>query len=299
MILITGLTGTSGSAFYDVLCREKYGEKIKAVVRPTSDLSVFKDTPLDIEFAYGDITDEDFLVSAMRDCDAVFHIAEKLLTEYVWHAIKRSPQIKSVIMVSSTIVYSNFYPNLKLNVFEPQIRKDFEERGVKYVFIRPTMIFGTPKDHNISTFIRWFNKYPVFPIVGKGQANIRPVSRFDVAEGYYLILKNFDKLKHTDYIVSGEKEMTLIEMFKKIAELSGRRVKFFNVPYPFARFCVMAVYFVSFKKIDYREKLDRLTEDRAYDHDLITEEFGYSPRSFEERVKPLIDEVKKVVKSGR
>ncbi|MBO4693930.1 MAG: hypothetical protein J5659_06055 [Clostridia bacterium] len=298
MILITGLTGTSGRAFYDVLCREKYGEKIKAVVRPTSDLSMFTGTPLDIEFAYGDITDEDFLVSAMQGCDKVFHIAEKLLAEYVWHAVMCSPQIIYVIMVSSTIVYSNFYPKLRLNVFEPQIRKDFENRGVKYVFIRPTMIFGTPRDHNISTFIRWFNKYPIFPIVGRGKASIQPVSRLDVAEGYYLILKNLDTLESTDYIVSGEKEMKLIEMFRIITELSGHCVRFFNVPYPLARFLVVAVWLISFGKIDFREKLDRLTEDRAYPHERITKEFGYEPKSFSERVKPLIEQIKNEGKSS-
>lgn len=292
MIFITGLTGTSGRAFYDVLCREKYGEKIRALVRPTSDLSQFDNTPLDIEFSYGDITDEDFLVSAMQGCDTVFHIAEKLLTEHLWHAIMRCTGIKRVILVSSTLVYSQYYPHSPLHVFEPQIRSDFDKAGIKYVFIRPTMIFGTPKDRNISTFIRWFNKYPVFPIVGRGQANIQPVSRLDVAEGYYLILKNFDTLKKTDYIVSGGTEMKLIEMFRKICDLSGHKVRFFNVPYGFAKFCVKAVYYCSFKRIKYMEKLDRLTEDRAYPHDLITEELGYEPKSFEERVKPLIDEIK-------
>lgn len=292
MVFITGLTGTSGSAFYNVLCREKYSEKLRVAVRPTSDLSIFDNSPLDIEFVYGDIKDEDFLVSAMEGCDTVFHIAEKLLTEYVWHAIMRSPDVKNVILVSSTIVYSNFYPHSPLHRFEPLIRKDFEGRGIKYVFIRPTMIFGTPKDKNISTFIRWFNKYPVFPIVGKGQANIQPVSRLDVAEGFYLILKNLKTLKNTDYIVSGEKEMKLIEMFNIITELSGHKVRFFNVPYPFAKFCVRLLYILSFKKIKYMEKLDRLTEDRAFDHDAITEELGYSPLPFEERVKPLIEEIK-------
>ena len=41
MILITGLTGTSGSAFYDILVRENYSEKIRVLVRKTSDISMF------------------------------------------------------------------------------------------------------------------------------------------------------------------------------------------------------------------------------------------------------------------
>ena len=36
MILITGLTGTSGSSFYKVLCRENFREKIRVLVESLS-----------------------------------------------------------------------------------------------------------------------------------------------------------------------------------------------------------------------------------------------------------------------
>ena len=57
MILITGLTGTSGLPFYHILCRENYQNKIRVVVRPTTDISVFKNTNLNLELVVGDITD--------------------------------------------------------------------------------------------------------------------------------------------------------------------------------------------------------------------------------------------------
>lgn len=47
-LLITGLTGVSGSAFYDVLCRRRYPGKIKVVVRKTTNCEVFRNTPLDL-----------------------------------------------------------------------------------------------------------------------------------------------------------------------------------------------------------------------------------------------------------
>ena len=45
---------------------------------------------------------------------------------------------------------------------------------------------------------------------------------------------------------------------------------------------------VSLKRIDFREKLDRLTEDRAYDNKVIKEELGFNPRPFEEHIKSMI-----------
>ena len=292
MILITGLTGTSGLPFYHILCRENYQNKIRVVVRPTTDISVFKNTNLNLELVVGDITDIDFMSRAMEGCDTVFHIAAKDCAIKVFEAIRRSKQIKNVILVSSTIIYSNHYKKITLKEDEKKIISFFESANIRYCFIRPTMIFGTPHDKNISQFIRWLNRFPVFPIVKKGAANIQPVSRYDVAEGYWLILKNFDILKDTDYIISGKDKMTLIQMFDILSKACGKKTFFINVPFFIAKAAVLFVYYLTLKKIDYREKLDRLTEDRAYSHQKIAEELGYSPNSFEDWVARLVKEMK-------
>lgn len=292
MMLITGITGLSGRAFYDVLCRENYPEKLRLLVRPTSDVVMFENSPLDIELIYGDMDDADFLLKAMEGCDSVFHIADKNRMMLVVDAVLKTPTVKRVFMVSSTIVFSQFYPNSKLNVYEPQLRKLFAEKGIRYVFIRPTMIFGTETDKNLSTFIRWFKKFPVFPVVKGGKATISPICQLDVAEGFWTILKNFDDLQRDDYIISGRETMTLLEMFNILTELMGKRVIFINFPFGLAKLGVNCVYHLSMKRIDFREKLDRLTEDRAYPHEEIKAEFGFDPPPFRERVKTLVDNLK-------
>lgn len=288
MILITGLTGTSGSAFYKVLCREKFTEKIRVLIRPTTNLKMFENTPLDIEFFKGDILDKQSLKDALTGCDTVFHIAAKDLSRPLVEAIKEESRKINCIFVSSTIVYSNYYRTSYLKTDEADYIKIFEENNLPYVFIRPTMIFGTSTDKNISVFVNWLRKFRFFPIVKKGRATIRPVHREDLAEAYYLILKNFDSLKQKEYIVSGERDMTLLEMFKIISDAGGFNNRFINVPFFLAKFLVEAVYFVSLKKIDFREKLDRLTEDRAYDNKVIKDELGFNPKPFEDRVKSMV-----------
>lgn len=292
MLLITGLTGRSGSAFYDVLCRNRYPEPIRVVVRKTTNLDMFRDTPLDLEFCVGDIEDTDFLSKALEGCDTVFHIASKRMIQPLADAISRTPCVRNAIMVSSTIVYSNYYRTAYLGDDEAVCIEKFQKRGIKYLFLRPTMIFGLKNDGNISQFIRWFLKYPVFPIVGKGKATIQPVSRLDLAEAYYLVLTHFPQIQCTEYIASGERSMTLMEMFQTICSCAGSKVHFINIPFPIAKACVELVYLLSAHRCDYREKLDRLTEDRAYPHDAITRDLGYCPHSFEERVTPLISELK-------
>ena len=282
------MTGTSGSAFYKVLCEKKFDERIRIVVRETTDLSIFKDTPLNLEFAVGDICDFEFMKKAVKDVRLVFHIAAKNQAKNVVEAICQAPQKPFACMVSSTIIYSNYYRTSYLKKDEEKYIKDFKKNDIKYVFIRPTMIFGTPTDKNISVFTRWIKRYRYFPIVKNGSATIQPVHRDDLAMAYYLIMSNIDNLCFDEYIVSGKDEMTLLDMFKTISMVLGTKTTIVNIPFPVASFLVNCLYYISLKQIDYREKLDRLTEDRAYPHDKISDELGYEPLAFKERLAQTI-----------
>ena len=290
MILITGLTGTSGSAFYKVLCENKFKEKIRVVARKSTDLSIFDKTPLDLEVVMGDVEDIVFMKKAIEGVRLIFHIAAKDKSQKIVDAVCDSVEKPDVCMVSSTIVYSNYYRTSYLKKDEGTYIQRFKENNIRYVFIRPTMIFGLPTDRNISVFVRWINKYPFFPMVKKGKPTIQPVHRNDLAQAYWLVLSNFDNLKNNEYIVSGKDEMSLLDMFKTISDVIGTKTNFINIPFPLAKFAVNLIYAVSIKRIDYREKLDRLTENRAYSHDAIQKELGYIPLSFEERLRQTIDE---------
>lgn len=137
MLLITGLTGRSGSAFYDVLCREQYSEKIRVVVRKTTDRSMFEHSPLNLEFAEGDISDAAFLAKAVEGCDTVFHIASKRMIQPLADAVTQSSTVRNAIMVSSTIVYSNYYRNSYLAEDESICEKNLKRIILSiYSFVR-------------------------------------------------------------------------------------------------------------------------------------------------------------------
>ena len=72
---------------------------------------MFDYSPLNLEFAEGDISDTDFLARAVEGCDMVFHIASKRILQPLADAVVRSSTVQNAIMVSSMIVYSNYYRN--------------------------------------------------------------------------------------------------------------------------------------------------------------------------------------------
>ncbi|MHB1151383.1 MAG: NAD-dependent epimerase/dehydratase family protein [Eubacteriales bacterium] len=291
MILFTGLTGTSGSALIDVLIRNKFDEKCKVIVRESSDTRALDISGLNFEKTLGTIDDELFLQSSMEDVEIVFHIAAKNKIEKVAKAAAKSSTVKQCIFVSSTSIYSQYRTTSENLIKQEQKAKTMlDAKGITFTFIRPTMIFGTLNDHNVSIFMRIIDRLPLFPIVKHGEALLQPVSCKDLAESYYLILKNRHVAEGKEYIVSGDRPITLLEMFKIIEKCLGRKNYYINIPFWVAQTSALCVFCASFGKIDFREKLLRLTEDRNFEHSLITEEFAYNPLPFEERLKEHYEE---------
>ena len=287
MVLFTGLTGTSGSALVDVLQKHGFSEHFRVLVRKTSNLTQLENSGLDYETAYGSLNDAQSLVSAMTGCDTVFHIAAKGKLKEIANAAVESKTVRKCILVSSTSVYSSYRKTSYLAEDEKIIKPLLEQNGISWVLIRPTMIYGTLEDRNISQFMKWIDKYPIFPLVKKGRALLQPVYRYDIAEAFYLLLTNRDACNCEEFIVSGKEPLSLKELLETIGASLGKKTRFINVPFWAAQGGVNILYYLSRKKVDFREKLFRLTEDRAFDHTAISERFGYEPGTFEEGVSQL------------
>lgn len=70
-VLITGANGFVGSHIVDALLR--HGDKVRAMVRPTSNLRWLEDKP--VEIVYGDMQDVESLKKAVKGVDVVVHNA--------------------------------------------------------------------------------------------------------------------------------------------------------------------------------------------------------------------------------
>lgn len=76
-ILVTGASGYLGGRLCHALLKQ--GHSVRALVRPTSDLSSLPPPSstgnASFELVYGDVTDYESLLSAFSNCDVVFHAA--------------------------------------------------------------------------------------------------------------------------------------------------------------------------------------------------------------------------------
>ncbi len=89
-------------------------------------------------------------------------------------------------------------------------------------------------------------------------------------------------VKSGDYVLSGDRPRSMREMFTIIAEALGSDARFPSVPYAVALAGATSARFLTRGRVDYVERVQRMTEDRSFSHAAATADFGYAPMPFEE-----------------
>ena len=182
MLLITGITGHSGKHLLNTLIDNKYQGKIRCIVRERSDVTLLKQSDLDIDLLYGDLTDQAFLDNAFIGVETVLHIAAIFYSEYVIKAAIKN-NVSRAIFVHTTGIYSKYksaseeYMKIEQNIDEA-IKQSNSKIGL--VYLRPTMIYGYLNDRNMIVFIKMVDKLRVFPVVNNGKNYLQPVNGKDL-----------------------------------------------------------------------------------------------------------------------
>lgn len=287
MLLVTGITGHSGRYFLQELIDHKYQGPIRCTVRETSDTSMLDESGLNIEKIVGDLSDEEFINRAMDNVDTIMHIFNIHHSPVIVEtAINRG--VSRVILVHTTGIYSNFKEASRVYKKVEQKINNLTENELcklKITILRPSMIYGDLCDRNISKFIKMIDRSRIVPVIDGGKSLIQPVNARDLGKAYYDVLMSPEKTSGKVYDLSGDKPIQIIEVLKLIAKYLKKQRKFINIPIKIGVFSAKAVKLISFGKIDYVEKVQRMTEDRSYSHELATRDFGYDPMEIEKGIQ--------------
>lgn len=296
MLLITGITGHSGKYFLKELENNHFSGEIRVIVRNQELIETFRKSDLKIEVAIGDLENELLLDTVMENVETVFHIASIFYSEKIVKSAVKN-KVKRIVLVHTTGIYSKFKSaSFEYRQIESKVNQliSNSRNPIEFTILRPTMIFGYLNDRNMFKFIKYVDKFPIMPVIDFGYGIIQPVHGKDLGKAYYQVLMSYN-LK-SDYVLSGEKKLTLNELFLLIGKNLHKKIKIISIPSSFAIIVAQCLKVLSFNKIDYIERIKRMTEDRSYNHDLASEDFNYHPSSFEENLK---DEVELYLKSTR
>ncbi|WP_226670498.1 SDR family oxidoreductase [Metabacillus litoralis] len=298
MLLVTGITGHTGSYFLQELINNKYKGPIRCVVRGTSNTSKLDKSFLDIEKIIGDINDPEFIESAMTGVETVMHIYNIHHSPMiVKSAIKK--KVKRVILVHTTGIYSEFkYASEGYKKIEKEIREYKKESDcpTSITILRPSMIYGDLCDKNISKFIKMIDKLRVMPVISGGKSVIQPVNARDLGKAFFTVLMSPEETDGKDYDLSGEKPVKMIDAFKIISKELNRKTAYISIPISLGVLMARALKILTLGKIDYIERVQRMGEDRNYSHDKAKNDFGFNPMTFEKGIQL---EVKEYLQSTR
>ncbi|MFD0673660.1 SDR family oxidoreductase [Cohnella sp. GCM10027633] len=286
MILVTGATGFTGSHFIRKLVETD--AEIRCLVRKDSDISQLD--PKRVEIVYGSFEDKDSYRKALVGADKLVNIAslgfghaETIVNGAVDAGVNRA------IFVSTTAIFTNL--PAKTKAVRMAAEKAVTDSRLNYTILRPTMIFGTEKDRNMTRLVRFLNRFPAMPIVGDGNSKQQPIYVEDLAQGILNSLLS-DQCNRKSFNLSGKEPLTFNEVIDTIAGLLGKRV--FKLHFPLG----MTLPIVSFynrlsknPKIK-TEQLLRLNEDKVFDHSEAAQTFQFNPVTFKQGIAKQIERMR-------
>lgn len=286
MLLVTGITGHSGRYFLRELIDRQYEEPIRCIVRETSDTSLLDHCGLKIEKIVGDLNDY-----AMEGVDTILHIGSIFYSINIINAAVKN-NVRRAIFVHTTGIYSKYKSAAEeYKSIESSIQTIIEQSNspIGLTYLRPTMIYGYTNDRNMIVFIKMADKLRVLPLINHGKNLLQPVNGRDIGKAYFQILSKPD-LMNGDYILSGEKPISMIEIFTLISNILNRKNTFISVPLGLGEFLALCLKFVTLGKLDYIERVQRMAEDRNFSHEDAERAFSYKPMPFVDGLKIEVEE---------
>jgi uncharacterized protein YbjT (DUF2867 family) len=264
-ILIVGATGFLGSA---VAARLAPRNPI-ALVRPTSDRSVL---PKGIELREGDLAHPLPLegIDTLVYCASMgFGHVPSLVRLLETHAVRRA------VFVSTTAIFTSL-PSASRAV-RLEAEAVVQASSLAWTILRPTMIYGTARDRNVSRLLRFLKRSPVFPLCGN--ALWQPIYVDDLADAILGALDAAGTYGKT-YNLAGAEPLRFAALVRTAARAVGRR-RLALLPVPIHA----AVLAARLTRVVTSEQIQRLAEDKAFPFADAARDFNFSPRPFAEGVR--------------
>jgi nucleoside-diphosphate-sugar epimerase len=169
---------------------------------------------------------------------------------------------------------------------EDKLQSWAESKGIDWIILRPTMIYGLGKDKNIGEIARFISRRKFFPLLADGKGLRQPFHVEDVAKACYEALTTYS-VKNRSYNLSGKEILSYKEMVNRI--FSAMEIMPHFIPLPRWTFHLVLLGLHLLPRFRYWSiaMVDRMSQDMVFDHNNAAEDFGFSPRPFTLSAKDL------------
>lgn len=237
MILLTGATGTVGSALLRRLTAA--GEPVRCLVRDPRRLS---DQRVRVQIALGDLANPSSFRNALRGVDTVVHLAastrdqprtsiEELNGVATLRLVRAAERAGARRFVFFSAMGATTHSRPRFFRAKALAREAVEEADLETVVFEPSVIYA-PGDPWL-TLLERFAWLPAVPVSGSGRCLYQPIWAEDAADCVMAALDG--KGERRCYELAGPQTLSYEAIVRTALELLGRRRALVHLPLPVVR----------------------------------------------------------------
>ncbi len=162
---------------------------------------------------------------------------------------------------------------------EARVREWAESRGVEWVILRPTLIYGLGLDKNIFEIARFIRRFGFFPLFGRANGLRQPIHVEDVA-GACLAALRTPCAANRAYNISGGETLTYRDMVARVFSALDRRLFLPTVPLWAFRLAVALLRCLRRYRKWSAAMAERMNRDMVFDHAEAERDLDFKPRPF-------------------
>jgi uncharacterized protein YbjT (DUF2867 family) len=234
MILLTGATGTIGSALLRRLTGA--GEPVRCLVRDPRRLG---DHRVRVQIALGDLTDPPSFRHALRGVSTVVHLAaairdaphasiEELNAVATLRLVRAAERAGARRFVFFSAMGARHHSRTRFFRAKALAREAVEASSLETTVFSPSIVY-TPGDPWL-TLLERFSYLPAIPVSGSGRAQFQPIWAEDVADCVVAALMASGPRKRT-YELAGPETLS----YDEIVRVAAPRRRHLHVPLPVVR----------------------------------------------------------------
>ena len=167
----------------------------------------------------------------------------------------------------------------KLIDSEARVRAWAESRGIEWVILRPTLIYGLGRDKNISEIACFIRRFGFFPVLGEAKGLRQPIHAVDVAGACVSALQATDAANRA-YNISGGETLFYREMVISVFDALSRRPRLLTVPLWAFRLAVSMLRCLPRYRQWSTAMAERMNRNLVFDHADAVRDLGFKPRGF-------------------
>lgn len=227
------------------------------------------------------------------------HIEDWFCLAPIWvlqehFALLESSGARRVVALSSTSRFTKTQSSdeaekaiaARLTEGEERLKAWAECKGIDWVILRPTLIYGHGRDKNISEIIHFIRRFGFFPLLGDAHGLRQPIHVEDVAKACIAALESPTAVNRS-YNISGEETIRYREMVSRIFAALHRSPRLLTIPFAVFSLAVACIRLLPRYRHWSVAMAERMNSDLVFEHSDAVRDFGFSPRPFQLSLKDL------------